>query len=79
MRRISEGAGQRVTRRNILKALSDLGYKDVEMHKGNGYFYFTGGIADNFTEQGVYGVFNLTDITLDRWIFEFQTKVEDIR
>ena len=40
------------------------------------YWYFSGGLADGFEEQGVYTM-RLSDMSMDGWMNEFQEKLDD--
>ena len=62
-----------ITLKQINKALHKRGY-DSSLHRGKGYFYFEGNEADLFEEQGVY-VHKLNELTLDKWIAEFEYKM----
>ena len=44
------------------------GDPSVELARGKGYYYFTNGIADRLSEQGVYGVARLHDMTTEQWV-----------
>jgi hypothetical protein len=58
----------RVTINSINKALSATGL-DCEIVKGYGYFYFCGPAMDQVREEhGVYGVFRLSDLTIEQWV-----------
>ena len=64
--------------RSVTKALESLGYDSIELHNGGNYWYFVGGVADDFDCQGVY-VRNLNSIPLSQWVCEFEHKVSLIR
>lgn len=49
----------------------------VGLYRGSGYWYFSGGIADYFKDQGVY-TNNLNSLSLDDWIYEFEGKLEEV-
>ena len=68
----------RITINNINKALEAAGIKG-ELVKGEGYFYFFGESFDGCVEQGVYGVFRLTDLSVERWVQEAKAKIEEAR
>lgn len=66
-----------ITLKQINKALAEAGAKE-RLYKGNGYFYFSDGDADMWkNESGVYGVFRLNDLTIDRWIEEWKHKHDE--
>ena len=60
-----------VTLKQINKAIKALGGEE-ELVKGDGYFYFEGGNASSWEQSGVYGVFRLNDLPLERWIDEYR-------
>jgi len=51
---------------------------EVELCKGESYFYFFGGRADEFFEQGVY-VNKLSALSLDDWLRQYQGKLKEGR
>ena len=55
-----------ITLRTVNKAIAHLG--DIELVKGNGYFYFVGEDV-NVWAEGVY-VYRLNELSLERWIEE---------
>lgn len=65
----------RVTLNNINLELSRQGIK-AELVKGNGYFYFIGDDVELAEEQGVYGVYRLSDLSVDQWIQEAKDKIK---
>jgi hypothetical protein len=67
----------RVTINNINKALAQEGIK-AEIVKGDGYFYFVGDDMDTVKEQGVYGVRNLSSLTIEQWVQEARDKMENL-
>lgn len=64
----------RVTINNINKQLPP-GYEIV---KGNGYFYFIGNDALDWYSSSVY-VNKLTDLSMERWLEEFNDCKNDYR
>ena len=69
----------RLTINAINKAIRALGYKNVGLYKGRGYFYWSGGIASKFHQQGVYGSLHLSSMTLKQWVNDFKDKVKEVR
>ncbi len=69
----------RVTVRRINEAVHDLGYRGVELVRGRGYYYWSGGISARFSEQGVYGSPHLGALTLRQWVNDFKSRVADVR
>ena len=69
----------RLTLNSITKAVRALGYRKVELVRGRGYFYWSGGIANRFSEQGVYGIFRLSGMTLKAWVNDFKRRVAEAR
>ena len=69
----------RLTTKAVSKAVRALGYKNVRLVRGKGYYYWTGGIASRFYEQGVYGINRLNDMSLKRWVNDFRDRVKAIR
>lgn len=53
------------------------GDSQIELVRGKGYYYFSGGKADQFGEQGVYAV-RLREMTKEQWLAEYQYKVSKI-
>lgn len=71
---------KRLTLNSITKAVRALGYKNVELARGGDYFYWTGGIANKFTEQGIYGgVTRLNQMTLKQWVEDFKERVKEVK
>lgn len=61
---------KRLTRTAIAKACVAAGLPaDIELVKGNGYFYFWGHDVALWPSSSVY-VFSLNDLTLDQWVNE---------
>lgn len=58
--------------KTLNKELAKLG--QVELVKGEGYFYFNGKSVDQCKEQGVYGVYRLNDLTIEQWIEEAKSR-----
>lgn len=58
----------------VNKALAAAGI-DAELVKGRGYFYFVGSDMDYAEEQGVYGVFRLSDLSVTQWVEEARSKL----
>ena len=66
----------RVTLKQINEALKAEGI-DAEIHRGEGYFYFSGPAMDLAHEQGVYGVARLSDLPVERWVQEAKAKLTE--
>lgn len=64
----------RTTLAAVNKALTAAGI-DAELVKGRGYFYFVGSDMDYAEEQGVYGVFRLSDLSVTQWVEEARSKL----
>lgn len=64
----------RTTLAAVNKALAAAGI-DAELVKGRGYFYFVGSDMDCAEEQGVYGVFRLSDLSVTQWVEEARSKL----
>lgn len=64
----------RTTLAAINKALAAAGI-DAELVKGRGYFYFVGSDMDYAEEQGVYGVFRLSDLSVTQLVEEARSKL----
>ncbi|MBQ0600865.1 hypothetical protein J7S78_13790 [Klebsiella oxytoca] len=64
----------RVTINNINTALKNAGI-DGEILKGQDYYYFSGSDFDLTEEQGVYGVFRLGELSIERWVEEAKEKI----
>jgi len=64
----------RTTLAAVNKALAAAGI-DAELVKGRGYFYFAGSAVDYAEEQGVYGVFRLSDLSVSQWVEEARSKL----
>ena len=64
----------RTTLAAVNKALAAAGI-DAELVKGRGYFYFAGSDMDYAEEQGVYGVFRLSDLSVSQWVEEARSKL----
>lgn len=64
----------RTTLAAVNKALAAAGI-DAELVKGRGYFYFVGSDMDYADEQGVYGVFRLSDLSVTQWVEEARSKL----
>ncbi|CDN96799.1 hypothetical protein [Pseudomonas phage vB_PaeS_SCH_Ab26] len=72
---LSEGRPtMRTTLAAVNKALAAAGI-DAELVKGRGYFYFVGSDMDYAEEQGVYGVFRLSDLSVTQWVEEARSKL----
>lgn len=59
----------------VNKALVAAGI-DAELVKGRGYFYFSGPAVDCAKEQGVYGVYRLSELTVSQWVEEARQRSE---
>jgi hypothetical protein len=70
-------ASHNVTTAKINKALAEAGLRG-ELVKSTGYFYFSGPSFDHCREQGVYGVHRLGDLTVEQWVQEARSKVEEV-
>lgn len=66
----------RVTINNINKSLVDAGIK-AELVRGDGYFYFIGDDVSMVEEQGVYGVYHLSALTIEQWVEEAKSKINN--
>ena len=66
---------KRLTLNAINKEIRALGYKKVELVRGYGYYYWSGGVAGKFFESGVYGSPYLNSLTLRQWVNDFKHKV----
>lgn len=67
-----------MTLKSVTKALREAtGDSQVELcrSRDGSYFYFTGGVADHFTQQGVY-VNRLRSLTVDEWVRELKSRIE---
>jgi len=65
---------KRTTLAQVNKALKTDGI-DCQLVKGQGYFYFEGPAVDTAFEQGVYGVFRLSDFSVDQWVEEAKERI----
>lgn len=65
---------KRVTLKQVNAALKAEGI-DAELVRGQGYFYFTGKAMDVASEQGVYGVSRLGELSVERWVAEAKAKM----
>ena len=65
----------RVTINRINQALLDADIQ-AEICRGEGYFYFMGSAMDYTQEQGVYGVWNLGELTVEEWVEEARKKMK---
>lgn len=61
--------GARTTIRRVNDALEAAGFKGVELVRGNGYFYFSGGDTVRWHTTAVY-TNRLTGMTVDEWVDE---------
>ena len=59
----------RTTIRRVNEALAAAGFRGVELVRGNGYFYFSGGDADRWHTTAVY-TDRLTGMTVEQWVDE---------
>lgn len=66
----------RLTIKRINKELENRGHKGIELVKGEGYFWFTGGETASFRSSSVY-VFRLSHLTLDEWVQEYENMLEE--
>jgi len=60
----------RTTIRRVNDALEAAGFEGVELVRGNGYFYFSGGDTVRWHTSGVYGVSRLTAMSVEEWVNE---------
>ena len=67
----------RTTLAAVNKALAAAGI-DAELVKGRGHFYFTGFAVDYAKEQGVYGVYRLSELTVSQWVEEARQRSERV-
>lgn len=67
----------KVTTAKVNEALATAGLNG-ELVKGTGYYYFSGPSFDRCREQGVYGVYRLGDLTVEQWVQEARSKVEEV-
>lgn len=67
----------RVTIKRVNEALKAAGI-DAELVAAKDYFYFSGPAMDLVQEQGVYGVYRLNDLSLERWVAEAKEKISKI-
>jgi len=72
---INTGAVMKSSKQNIDNAIKKLGI-EAEIFKGNGYFYFVGKSMDFAKQQGIYGVYRFSDLSLDRWVEECKELVK---
>ena len=63
----------RATIPSVNKALKAAGI-EAEIFRGNGYFYFSGPAVEVSHEQGVYGVFRISDLSVEEWVEEAKEK-----
>jgi hypothetical protein len=63
----------KLTTRQINAAIKKLGGEEI-LVRGDGYWYFTEGNADQWDESGVYGVNFLYQMPLERWIAEYTSR-----
>ena len=61
--------------RTINKAIASKGI-DVELVKGDGYFYFVGEAVENADTSSVM-VFRLNDLTMDQWMEELDSIIAE--
>lgn len=65
----------RVTISTINKALAEAGI-NAKLFKAKDYFYFSGPDVEGVFEQGVYGVYRLSSLTVEQWVNEAKSKIE---
>lgn len=63
------------TASQVTRALEKAGFK-AELVRGDGYWYFFGDDAESLTEQGVYGVYRIGELSVERWVEEFKSRKE---
>ena len=57
---------------SVNKALKQMGVAErLAKEPKLGYFYFFGGNSAGWLISGVYGVANVSDLTVDQWINEY--------
>lgn len=61
--------------RTVNKAIAARGI-DAELVHGEGYFYFVGSAVENADSTSVM-VFRLNDLTLDQWMEELDSAIEE--
>lgn len=61
-----------LTTKQVVKAIKAKFGVDVEMYKGNGYYYFEGDCVDGCQSTSVY-VNTLNQLSLEQWLFEFSS------
>jgi hypothetical protein len=59
----------RTTIRKVNEALQAAGFEGVELVKGNGYWYFSGGDAMGWYSSSVM-VYHLNALTVEQWVAE---------
>jgi len=57
----------RTTVKKVNLALQKAGFRGVEVVKGQGYWYFAGGVTEKWTETSVFTLY-LTSMTVEGWV-----------
>jgi hypothetical protein len=58
------------------KALKEK-FGDIELVRGDGYYYFFGNVASNMQESGLYGGWNLRTTTVQELIDEVEHRLKE--
>ena len=67
-----------MTLRSVTKELRKAsGDPKVELVRGRGYFYFSGGVADRFFSQSVY-VYRLRSLSVEQWVEQLMIKIKEL-
>ncbi len=64
-----------LTIKQVVKAIKQKFSVDVELYKGEGYYYFDGACVSGCSSTSVY-VYTLNQLTLEQWLDEFSNLVE---
>lgn len=64
------------TLKQVNKALKEK-FGDLELVRGNGYYYFSGTVSSNWKEQGLYGGWLLKNTTTQRFVEAAQARIEE--
>lgn len=60
-----------LTTKKIVKSIKEKFGVDVELFKGNCYYYFVGDCLDNAKNTSVE-VYTINELSLDQWLNEFK-------
>lgn len=63
----------KATKRRVDAAIKKAGIS-AEVFQGNGYVYFDGDDIDYSRDVSAYGVFNIADLSVERWVEEVKEK-----